>query len=185
MGVSASLTRFFAPSFFSPYYFPASGISDAATLDTEVTTYRDRDAFRAVVAALASTGEFAEVFFATTSDRRFGGADRTPAVSITPNDWEEMDDVDPTVIVRRVSFILTIVNRSDDPLTRYDSLDRLSCIAQNAINGSDLGGGSLRAMTRLRRGRFDRSAEHPEQSVILLGEFTYLVPAVPGHSFIK
>ena len=59
---------------------------------------------------------------------------------ITPDTWFETDDCDPVVIVRHVSFTLTLVARDEDPLTRYQTLDRLTCISLNAIDGSDLGG---------------------------------------------
>ena len=49
------------------------------------------------------------------------------------------------------------------------------------INGSDLGGGCLSPLTRVRRGAFDPAAVYPEQRVVLQGEFTYLIPSPNDH----
>lgn len=176
--MSASPNRFFAPRFFSPSYFPSLAAAGGVAPDP---VYGDRDAYAALVASLVATGEFADVFFGTTSDQRPGGADSMPAAVVTPDGWAEADDVDPVVLVRQVSFTLTVVARAEDPLGRYETLDRLSCVAQNAIDGSDLGGTCLPALTKLRQGRFDPRSNQPEQSLILQGEFTYLVPSLADH----
>jgi hypothetical protein len=115
-------------------------------------------------------------------ERRAAGADRTPAAVITPESWAEIDDVDPAQIVRKVTYTLTLVVREEDPGARYDALDRLTCLAQNAIDGRDLGGACLPALTLLRRGRFDTGSRFPEQAVILHGEFTSLIPSLTGHN---
>lgn len=165
--------RYFAPTFFTPFYF--SPLLPIEPEDPE-SSYRDGDAFLAVVAALKATGDFAEVFFGTTVDRRSGGADLSPVAVITPEGWSESDDTDPCEFVRHVVFSLTIVTRQDDPATGFDYLDRLSCAAQSAIQGTDLGGGCLPALTRLHRGSYDSKSVYPEMRVALLGEFTYLIP---------
>ncbi len=177
-----SPARFFAPTYYSPFYFPSLVTGGGAPAPGPgASPYRDRDAFGAIVAALTATGEFADVAFGTTLDRRAAGADRTPAAVITPDTWAEVDDVDPFQLVRRVTFTLTLVVRDEDPAARFDALDRLTNVAQNAIDGSDLGGTSLPALTLLRRGRFDPTSKHPEQGVILQGEFTFLIPSMTGH----
>lgn len=180
--MTAFSNRFFAPTFFSPFYFPALAIAGDAPADP---TYRDGDAFASLVAALAATGEFAGVFFGTTSDHRPAGAGSTPVAVITPDEWSEVDDVDPSVLVRQVTFLLTLVVRAEDPLRRYGVLDRLSSVAQNAIDGTDLGGMCLPSLTKLRRGRFDPTSNYPEQSLVLHGEFTCLVPSPAGHGTRK
>jgi len=178
--MATSLARFFTPDYFSPFYFPALASPDDTT--ASIFVYRDRDAYAAVVTALSATGEFAEVFFGTAPDQRSAGADSVPAAVITPVGWAESDDAEPVVVIRQVSYALTLVVRDEDPLTRCESLDRLSCVAQNALDGSNLESGCLPAYTKLRRGRFEWGSIHPEQSLVLYGEFTYLVPSLAGHN---
>ena len=48
----------------------------------------------------------------------------------------------------------------------YQQLDRLTSVVQDALDGSDLGGGCLPALTKLRRGGLDPSARHPERRMI-------------------
>ncbi|MCA1684595.1 MAG: hypothetical protein LC745_01135, partial [Planctomycetia bacterium] len=108
-------------------------------------------------------------------------AGSAPAAVITPEGWDELDDADPVQLVRRASYTLTLVARDEDPAARYDTFDRLTSVAQNAIDGKDLGGGCLPSLTLLRRGRFDPGSRHPEQGVILHGEFTSLIPSLTGH----
>lgn len=178
--MATNLARFFTPSYYSPSYFPATASSDGTPVSGSV--YRDRDAYAAVVTALSDTGEFAEVFFGTAPDQRAAGSDSVPAAVITPVGWAEFDDAEPVVIIRQVSYVLTLVVRDEDPLARCESLDRLSCVAQNALDGSNLESGCLPAYTKLRRGRFEWGSTHPEQSLVLDGEFTYLVPSLAGHN---
>jgi hypothetical protein len=176
----SSPVRYFAPSYFSAYYFPPLLGDDSLTPGT--TPYSDQDAYTAMITALEGTGVFADVAFGTTADQRQGGADLIPAAVITPVWWSEVDDVDPSVVVRQVTFDLTLIVRDEDPFMRFKSLDRLTALAQNAIDGTDLGGGCLPALTLLRRGGYDPSPVYPEQRVVLRGEFTYLVPNLNGHS---
>ena len=178
--MSSVPTRFFARTYYTPYYFP-SLVADGGSPGSGVSPFRDMDAFGAIAAALTATGEFADVAFGTTLERRAAGADGIPAAVITPESWAEVDDVDPVQLVRRVTYMLTLVVRDEDPAARFDALDRLTSLAQNAIDGSDLGGACLPALTLLRRGRFDPGSKFPEQAVILQGEFTFLIPSLTGH----
>ncbi len=171
---------YFAPTFYSPFYFAPLAAPGSSPLGP-AAGYGDGDAFAAVVAALQQTGEFAGVSFGTTPDRRAAGAALTPVAVVTPTGWSEVDDADPIVPLRQVFFSLTLVVRGDDPTASYGELDRLTCLAQNAIDGADLGG-NIPPLTRLRRGAYDGSPVRPEQGVTLLGEFSYLVPSLTGHS---
>ena len=174
---------YFAPNYFSNYYFSPLTFFGATdpTLGPTSNGYRDKDAFNAIVQALTDTAEFAEVVIRINLETGVHVAERSPLAIVSPDAWMESDESDPVVYVRQVSFSLTLVVRDEDPFARYDALDRLSCIAQNVIDGSDLGGGSLPALTKLRRGRYDPRSEHPEQSVDLHGEFSYLIPYFYGH----
>ena len=178
--------RFFAPTYFSPYYFAPLVLNQGQGGPGVVgSLYRDKDAFASIVATLKATGEFADVVFGVTPALRPGGADSAPVVVVAPESWTETDDVDPTVLVRRVSYLLTVVVRDDDPLSRFGALDRLSCVVQNALDGTDLGGGCLAALTKTRWGNFEAVSAFPEQNVVLHGEFTYLIPTMAGRSTIS
>jgi hypothetical protein len=172
---------YFAPTFFSPFYFPPLSPPGSGVSELTVLGYRDRDAYAAIIAALVVTGEFAEVVFGCPIDHTSIGADRFPLAVIVPSDWAEVDDVDPTVNVRRVTYTLTLVVRDEEAGQRFQLLDRLTSVVQDAIDGADLNGGCLGALTKLRRGRFESRPKHPEQWVVLTGEFAYLVPTEAGH----
>jgi hypothetical protein len=172
-------SSYFSKAYFSPNYF--SSTMSAQGVPTAPTGYRDRDAFEAIKTVLSATGEFAAVVFGTPADDLAAGADQIPMAIITPNEWEEVDDVDPIVGVRHVSYTLTLATRDEDPQTRFEQLDRLTSIAQNTLDGTDLNGGCVPALTRLRRGRFETKPRHPEQRVILSGEFSYLISTYSGH----
>lgn len=175
-------TRYFARDYFSPFYFPSLVADGGATVPPPPSRFpRDRDGFDGVVAALRGTGVFSEVFFGNPADRRGGGVDLTPAAIVTPDGWFEEDGVDPIELVRTVAFTVTIVARGNEPTERFDLLDRLGSVAQNAIDGEPLGGVCLPALTKLRRGHYDQDSVHPEQRVALQGEFTYLVSSLNGH----
>ena len=90
--------------------------------------------------------------------------------------------MDPNVLIRQVAYSLTLLVRDDDPFTRYSQLEGLTALAQDAINHNDLGGGSLAALTILRRGSMTTMSP-PEQSVVLDGEFAYLIPSMNSHVF--
>src|SRR5262249_39462720 len=144
--------------------------------------YRDRDAYAAIVAALAATGEFAEVVFAVPLDHAPIGAGRSPLAVVVPDDWTEVDDVGGTGLVRHAPYALTLAVRDEDPQARFQRLDRLTSVVQNAIDGTDLGGGCLTTLTRIGSGRYDPAPRHPEQRVTLAGRFAYLIASASGHS---
>lgn len=182
---SDSPFSFFAPTFYTPYYFAEFvpfGSDTGDSQDAWGTTYRDRDAFKAIRTALSATREFAEVLLGIAPERQGAGADRSPLVVISPDGWTELDDVDPVVIVRQVFYSIVIIVRDKDPFLRYEMLDRLSCLTQNVLDGTDLGGVCLPALTKIRRGQFEKSSNSPEQFVNLYGEFSYIIPAFNGHN---
>src|SRR5579883_1804641 len=162
---------YYAPTYFSPFYF--TPLDPSALEGLTPAPYRDRDAFEAIVAALSATGEFADVLTGAFNNQNDIGADRSPVAVILPEEWVEHDDVDPSFIVRQVSYTLILQVRLEDPAQRFDSLDRLSSLVLNTLDGSDLGGGCLPALTRIRRGNYDSSSRYPEQRLVLFGEFAY------------
>ena len=166
---------YFSSSYFPPVYF-ASSSEISAEIDpaVPVSGYRDRDGYAAIVAALKSSGEFAEVVFGLPLNRYAISPDRIPLAVVNPAGWVEEDDVDPIVNVRRVSYTLTLLVRGEDGFGRFQQLDRLTSVVQDILDGSDLGG-CLPGLTKLRTGRPDPGARHPEQCLILSGSFTYLI----------
>lgn len=138
---------------------------------------RDRDAFAAIVKALVDTAEFAEVRLQAPIDASPVGADRNPLAVVVPIEWREQPDSSSGSAIRRVSYLLSLVVRLEDPRERYEALDRLSCVAQNALGGSTLDGSCLAAMSQLRRGRYDNASRHPELRLLIEGEFGYTLPA--------
>ncbi len=169
-----------APTFFSTSYFAPVGSPPVATFDPS-TGYRDSDAFAAIVSALEATGEFAAVTLADNFARCGAGAP-SPLASVNPVGWEEFDETDPTTLVRRVDFVVALQVREDDFSAAFKEIDRLASIVQDALDGSNLGGGCLPGLTLVRRGRFDREARHPEMRLQLAGEFSYLVANQSNHN---
>jgi hypothetical protein len=173
-----SLAVYFAPTYFSPFYFPPlAHPSD----DGSAAGYRDRDAFAAIVTALNNTGEFARIILGSSVDQSAVEANCVPLAVLVPSEWSEVDDVDPIVNVRQVTFTLTLVIRREDADERFHILDRLTSVVQNAIDGMDLSGGCLPTLTKLRRGHYEPRSKHPEQRLTLTGTFSYLVATPAGH----
>ncbi len=178
---------YFAPTYFAPTYFPplAPSLVPVPPLPVppgSTVGYGDMDAHRSILGALEATGAFASVVFAIPPEKLALAAGLTPLVSLVPDGWEEYDDVDPTSILRRVSFSLFLLVRDDEPLSRLGRLAGLDNAAHAALEGSSLGGGCLPALTRLRRAGLDPRSLHPEQVARIAGEFTYIVApfTIPG-----
>ncbi|MEO6811166.1 MAG: hypothetical protein ABI353_18815 [Isosphaeraceae bacterium] len=138
--------------------------------------YCDQDAFSAMVEALKATGAFAEVSFGVTIDRCNISAGCLPLALIVPTEWTERDTPDSGSLMRQVGFTLTLVVRQADEAARFEQLDRLASLAHGVMNRSDLGGGCVRALTKIRRARHDQGTRHPEQRIVLNGDFSYLIP---------
>ena len=94
---------------------------------------------------------------------------------VTLRGWEEADEVDPISIVRRTTFSITVVVKSEDDLPRFDLLDGLSSAIKQAVDRSDLGGTCLPALTWIGSGRYDYSGHYPEQSIDLEGGFSSII----------
>ena len=174
--------RYFATAFFSPFYFaPLAATIPSDPTGIGVLPYGDKEAFEAIISILNSTGVFADVLFGITPEQRTTPADVAPLALIQPQYWNEFDDADPNVLIRQVSYSLTLIVRDDDPFTRYAQLEGLTALAQDSLNNSDLGGGAIAPLTILRRGALNSSSNPPEQSVVLDGEFAYMIPSMTSH----
>ena len=170
---------YFAPSYFTPYYFASLGLKEQppSIPGTPAISYRDRDAYAAIITLLENTGEFALVTLGSLIEKASLPTDRLPLAAILPRSWHETDDVDPVEILRQVGFDIILIARANDPAEALDEVQRLSVLVQRAIDGSSLGGGCLPALTIIKEGRMDRRRNrHPEQKFVLKGEFSYIPP---------
>jgi hypothetical protein len=136
---------------------------------------RDQQAYASLLSLLSSSGAFQDVIFGDSLQRSQSGADGYPLAVVTPRNWEESDDFDPVLLVRRVSFTITVVVKGEDGGTQFDGLDRLAATIQEVVDHSDLGGTSLAALTKIRSGRYGQATHYPEQSIELDGSFTTLI----------
>ena len=176
--VSGSLTNassYNAPTYFPPSYFYVGSSPSVLAPNSPEPQCRDQAAYAALIGLLGATGVFEEVIFGAVTQRSRAGADSYPLAIVTPRGWEEFDDYDPTSIVRRVFFAITIVVKGQDAHSQFGDLDRLSSAIQKVIDRSDLGATCIGPLTRIRSGRYESSTHFPEQSVDLEGEFSSIL----------
>ena len=164
-------TPYNAPTYFPAAYFYGSSSPQVIVPVVPETNWPDQPSYQAMITLLESTGVFDGVIFGASTQRSQAGADQYPLAIVTPKGWEESDDYDPTLIVRRVRFSITIVVKDQDALPRFDLLDSLSGTVKRMVDGSNLNGTSLPALTRIRAGRYEYANHYPEQSIDLEGEF--------------
>jgi hypothetical protein len=172
-------TPYNAPSYFPPSYFYGNG-SSASPVPTPVsnnpeTPGRDQAAYAMLLGLIRDLGIFEEVIFGAALQRNQAGAACYPLAVLTPKGWEESDDSDPVLIVRRVRFGITIVVQSQDGQPQFDQLNRLSSAILKAVDFQALGSLSLPPLTRIRSGLYDSATHYPEQSLELEGEFSLLI----------
>ncbi len=183
-----------APSYFPASYFYGNIVSNSPpptptptpTPPTPIVTPgRDQEAYAALLALIQGLGVFEEVIYGAAIQRNQAGVDCYPLALLTPKGWEESDDYDPTFVVRRAKFGITIVVQTQDGEPQFDQLDRLSSVVIGVVDFAGLGSQNLPALTRIRTGSYESSTHYPEQSVELEGEFaslvnsSALVPALP------
>jgi hypothetical protein len=161
-----------APTYFAPSYFYGASSSTVVVPDP---VGGDQEAYQALLALLMATGVFEDVIFGAATQRGQAGADTYPLAVLTPRGWEESDEFDPKSIVRLETFSITIVVTSQDALPQFDLLDRLSYAIKMAVDGSDLDGTCMPALTKIRSGRYVYSNHYPEQSIDLEGEFSSII----------
>jgi len=184
VSIPPGTTPYNAPTYFPPSYF-YGGMTLPVVTPPSVPTGRDGAAYSALLSMLAASGAFQEVIFGGPTQRNQAGSDSYPLVVVTPKGWEEADEYDPALILRRVSFVLTIVVQSQDGSSQFDQLDQLSSVVKSVIDRSDLGGNCLAALTRIRAGHYVCSAHYPEQSVELEGEFSSLIDPYANNSALS
>jgi hypothetical protein len=173
---STGTTPYNAPTYFPPsYFYDGGGVSSTPVLGVPEPQGRDQAAYAALLGLMQATGVFEEVVYGAATQRSQAGADSYPLAVLTPRGWEEFDDYDPTSIVRRVTFGITIVVRCHEGCPQFDQLDRLSSSLLSVVDFSDLNGSCLPFLTRVRAGRYEFSAHYPEQSLALEGEFFSII----------
>ena len=164
-----------APRYFPPSYFYGGSSAPISVPVVPGPQGCDQIPYTALLDLLVGAGVFEEVIYGAATRRGQAGADSYPLAVLTPKGWEESDDFDPALILRRVSFAITIVIKSQDASLRYDLLDQLSSTIQHVVDRSDLDGSCLPPLTRIRAGRYEYSTHYPEQSIELEGEFSSLI----------
>ena len=172
-------TPYNAPTYFPPAYFTGDPVDLLdPTPEPELAPGRDALCYAALAASVRATGAFDAVVFGDWTRRSAAGASSHPLAVITPKGWEEADDVDPIIAVRRVEFMIRLVIRVEDGTAPFDQLDHLAALVQAKVDHSDLNGQCLPALTKIRAGRYQPSSQYPEWSVELDGEFTLLIDPV-------
>lgn len=142
----------------------------------------DIPCFVAMTAALTQQpSPFALVSFGMVPNKLPTTSMDMPSAVFSPDTWTEADGVDPTDILRTVTYRLTITVRDEDPATRFSSLDSLASLAVNRLDGLALGPSGVAALSQIRTGRFDPQSRHPESALILSGSFTSIIGASDQH----
>ncbi len=172
---AAGPSPYFAPTYFTPTYFPGGPAFVIPPPPVPVLHGRDGAAYAALLGLLRGTHAFDAVLFGDPTRRGHAGAGVHPLAIVSPRGWEESDDYDPAMIVRRVTFAVRVAVLAADEDEPFDQLDKLASVVQDAVDRSDLLGTCLPALTRVRSGRYDHAARFPEWSVDLEGEFTSIV----------
>ncbi len=167
---------YYAPTYFPPAYFLGGSTSpDSSPTPFGLTSGRDGSCYAALITLLKAIGVFDAVIFGDPASRGVAGADAHPLAVVMPKGWEETDDADPILWVRRVSFTIRIVIRVEDDASPFEWLDQLATLVQGQVDRSDLNGQCLSPLTKIRAGRYQPSSQYPEWSIDLDGEFTLLV----------
>ena len=176
---------YFAPTYFAPDYFGSPGGATPGGEGSPMSAYRDRDAFAAILQTLRATGEFAEVLFPARLDVTQARADRAPLAVVVPVQWVEEADVSSDALLRRVSYDLVLVARAEDARERFETLDRLTSVVQNALERSTLGGACPNGSSRLRHGQYDEKSRHPETRLTIDGAFSYWIDTPNAHNTVR
>jgi len=141
---------------------------------------RDSDVYDDVVARLTATNAFTQVTFGEALSAGPTPSDDQYLVAVTHQRGDELDDVDPVEIVRRVQAKIEISVRIEDPQERAKVLDRLQNTVKRTLNGVSLGSLTLPAWTMVRNDTL-ATANHPNQVCTLNFEFSYLISGYSGH----
>ncbi|RUL89602.1 hypothetical protein [Tautonia sociabilis] len=142
-------------------------------------SYSDRDAYDAIVSALASSRAFRAVRL-DDAPRGAAGVGPSPMAVVSPGGWEDSPTDDPDTTLRRVSYRVTISVRGDDARSRFREADRLAGLAMDLLDGADLGGGCVPSLSKVEKGECRPSVADGEATCELRGTFSYLSPSSLG-----
>lgn len=175
-----TIAPYFTPAYFTTFYFPdlaAVAVDDPSfpppvtpTLATPVEIL----AVEAIARRLRDLNIFRDVLASAEP-----GADRLdvagfPAAVIGLKGWSDSEE-NSTDQLRTADFTIRILDERDRPFSRMESLVTLGEAARQQVQHSDLDGLVLPALTRLKAGRFAKEAALPGSTLILEGEFAYLL----------
>ena len=136
----------------------------------------DHDAYDAMISCLAATRLFGSVMLDDV-DRGNAESFATPMAIVSPGPWTESRTDDPTRVVRRVSYRVTLRVRADDPRARFLEIDRLSHEVIARFNGANFGEGCIARLSTIQRGESRLSSGSGEALCELKGTFSFLAPA--------
>jgi hypothetical protein len=145
-------------------------------------TYRDRDAFDALVGILLGSREFARATLALSSEPDSADQWPHPLARVLPDSWSEAPDTTANQLIRSVHFRIEISVQHSEPQCRFALADRLTALAQNLIDGSTLDGTCIAGLTKLMRGRYQAGTSRPTLTVELAGRFAYRIPSLSSRN---
>jgi hypothetical protein len=130
-----------------------------------------------IAARLEATGAFDAVQRGALPEQYGQGSAALKMAVVAAGTWEESDTSDDPTIpqsYRQSTWNLTLLVRQDDPAIRENTLTELLTASQGALDGQALGGGTIPALSRLRRGTYQTPVA-PEQRMTVRGEFSYWI----------
>ncbi len=174
IGLAQSRDLYNASAYFSPFYF-YGGSSRVPSESSSQVTGRDGPYYAELVGRIRSLNSFDTVIFGDPTSQAGRGANAHPVAIVVPRGWDETDETDPVLWVRRVLFTVRIVVRVEDSSVPFDQLDQLATLVQTEVDQADLGDQCIPALTKIRTCRYGASSQYPDWSIDLDGEFAVLV----------
>lgn len=165
---------YLAPRYFATNYFKAA----SPVLPRASTVVTDRLIFRRICSILDGTRRFGRILLAASDRPTPIPFHFYPLAIVQPSRWVETEDATATELIKSVHFLITLSVRHTGAIAGFEELDKLTCLAQNLLDGSDLGGIALPELTRLSRGAMRPS--RGELRVVLEGVAAYVVNRVSG-----
>lgn len=150
----------------------------SADADPGPAEARDDDIYADIRARLEALGVFSAVDVFEPGGPE-ASADADYLATVLPGDTEDTDDVDAVAIVRRGRYTVKIEVRDYEPGPRFRTLNRLSNLACNALNGVSLAGETLPPWTMIRRANATTPAG-VTGAAILTGEWAQIVMGYDG-----
>ena len=173
------MSSYLAPNYFPTSYFASGGSSGSTSSGSG--SVRDRDVYKAMMAEIEATGEFAAVQLLNA-----GGvletADLNPVLGVVPSGWQEVEDSKAGILIRTVLYQIWISVKEQGWMTQFDWSDRLACLVQNHLDGWSMGGVCIPSYSILRRGMLKAANDPNSSTVVLDGQFAYAIDRSVGRS---